>query len=88
MYFIHTKCMVKKFKHRFTDFTLNNCLFGSVNLTKNADLDGHGIGFSQLRHRILAQNFHLQGKAWEKISLFLELISADLCISIIKIKIS
>ena len=32
------------------DFTLNNCLFGSVKLTKNADLDNHkyssyGIGF-------------------------------------------
>ena len=33
-----------------TDFTLNNCLFGDVKLTKNADLDkykssGYGIGF-------------------------------------------
>ena len=33
-----------------TDFTLCNCLFGSVNLTKNADLDKYknseyGIGF-------------------------------------------
>ena len=33
-----------------TDFTLDNCLFGSVKLTKNADLDkykytGYGIGF-------------------------------------------
>ena len=28
--------MVKKFKH---NFTLNNCLFGSVKLTKNADLN-------------------------------------------------
>ena len=33
-----------------TDFTLNNCLFGSVKLTKNADLDkykysGYGKGF-------------------------------------------
>ena len=32
------------------DFTLSNCLFGSVKLTKNADLDkykytGYGIGF-------------------------------------------
>ena len=34
----------------FTDFTLNNCLFGPVKLTKSADLDkykysGYGIGF-------------------------------------------
>ena len=34
-----------------TDFTLGNCLFGSVNLTKNVDLDkykysGYDIGFS------------------------------------------
>ena len=33
-----------------TDFTLGNCLFGFVKLTKNADLDkykysGYGIGF-------------------------------------------
>ena len=33
-----------------TDFTLSNCLFGSVKLTKNADLDkykytGYGMGF-------------------------------------------
>ena len=33
-----------------TDFTLDNCLFGSVKLTKNADLDkyeytGYGVGF-------------------------------------------
>ena len=33
-----------------TDFTLGNCLFGSVKLTENADLDkykytGYGIGF-------------------------------------------
>ena len=39
--------MVKKFKHRFY---INNCLFGSVYLTKNGDLDkykciGYSIGF-------------------------------------------
>ena len=33
-----------------TDFSLNNCLFGSLKLTKNADLNkykysGYGIGF-------------------------------------------
>ena len=38
--------MHTKFKHRFT---LNNCLFGSVKLTKNADpvkykYSGYGIG--------------------------------------------
>ena len=37
-------------KNLNTDFTLNNCLFGSVKLTKNADPDkykysGYGIGF-------------------------------------------
>ena len=34
------------------DPTLNNCLFGAVNLTKNADIDkygyfGYGIGFDR-----------------------------------------
>ena len=37
-------------KNLNTDFTLGNCLFGSVKLAKNADLDkykysGYGIGF-------------------------------------------
>ena len=37
-------------KNLNTDFTLKNCLFGSVKLTKNADLDkykysGYDIGF-------------------------------------------
>ena len=32
------------------DFTLGNCLFGSVKLTKNADLDKNK--YTQLRHRI------------------------------------
>ena len=42
----------------------------------------------RLRNLILVQNFHLQVKAWEKASLFLEPISAHLWILIIKIKIS
>ena len=55
------------------DFTLGSCLFRSVKLTKNADLDkykssGYGTGFDSV------QIFHLQMKALEKSSLFLELI--------------
>ena len=39
-----------QFRNLRTDFTLGNCLFGSVKPTKNADLDkykysGYGIGF-------------------------------------------
>ena len=54
-------------------FTLGNCLFGSVKLTKNVDLDkykylGYAIGFYS---RSEFQN--LMG-AWEEMSLFLELI--------------
>ena len=53
-----------------TDFTLGNYLFGTVKLTKNADLDkykhtGYSTGL------ILIQNFYLQ---MEAMSLFLELI--------------
>ena len=56
-----------------SDFTLGNCLFGSVKLTKNVDLDkykylGYAIGFYS---RSEFQN--LMG-AWEEMSLFLELI--------------
>ena len=37
---------------------------------------------------ILVQNFHLQMEVWEKMSLFLKLIWAHLCILIMKINIS
>ena len=58
-----------------TDFTLGNCMFGSVKVTKNADPDkyaytGYGIG------------------SVEKISLILELIWAHLCILITRKKVS
>ena len=45
------------------DFTLGNCLFGSVNLTKNTDLDkykysGYGIGFdSRSDFSFTSENF-------------------------------
>ena len=53
-----------------TDLRFNDCLFGSVKLTKDADADkykysDYGIGFNS---RIK------QMEAWEKMSLFLELI--------------
>ena len=56
-----------------TDFTLGNCLFGSVELTRNADLDkykytGYSIGL------VARSEFYLQMEAMEKMSLFLELI--------------
>ena len=70
-----------------TGFTLNNCLFGSVELTNNADLDkdkyiGYSVGFDS------RSEFHLQMETWEKMSLFLELIGAHLRILIIIMKIS
>ena len=70
-----------------TDFTLKSCLFGSLNLTKNADPDkykysGYGISFDS------RSDFYLQVQVWEKMSLFLELIQGHLCILIIKIMIS
>ena len=55
------------------DFTLGDCLFGSVKLTKNTDIDkykytGYGLGFDS------RSQFHLQMEALKKMSLFLELI--------------
>ena len=41
-----------------TDFTLNNCLFGSVKLTKNADPDKYN--YSSYDILILLQIFYLQ----------------------------
>ena len=84
IYFLHIKFMVKKFKQKIS---LNNCLFGSVKLTKNANLDKYkyscySIGFDS------RWDFSYKMEAWGKIWLFLELIWTYLCILIIKIKIS
>ena len=54
-----------------TDFTLSNCLFGSVKLSKNAYLDkykyiGYGIGFDS------RSEFSLIDGTMEKMLLFLE----------------
>ena len=55
-------------KNLNTDFTLRHCLFGSVKLTKNADLDkykysGHSMGFDSrsefsLPDGTIAKKFH------------------------------
>ena len=52
-----------------TDFTLGNCLLGSVKLTKNTDLDkdkysGYGIEFGFI------QNFHHLMVPWKKCHYF------------------
>ena len=70
-----------------TDFTLNNCLFWSVKLTKNADLEkykysGYGIGLNS------RSEFSLTGDGMGKMLLFLELIWGHLCILVINIEIS
>ena len=62
------------FRDLNTNFTLNNCLFASVELTKNADLNknkysGYGIGFNSC-----SEFSFTDMEAWEKMSLFLELI--------------
>ena len=49
-----------------TDFTLKDCLFGSVKVPKKADTDKYK--YSGYQH------FHYLAIAWEKIPLFLELI--------------
>ena len=59
--------MGEKFKH---DFTLNNCLFGSLKLFKNADLDkckysSYHIGFDS------CSEFSYTDGSVGKISLFL-----------------
>ena len=71
MYLLHNKppCLI----NLNPDFTLNNCLFGSVKLTKNADLDkykyrGYGIGFDS------RSEFSFTDGSMGKMPLFLELI--------------
>ena len=75
-------------KNLNTDFTLCNCLFGSVKLTKNADLhnykySGYIIGFDS-RWEFSPRKM----VPWGKMSLFLELMWAHLCMLIIRQKIS
>ena len=70
-----------------TDFTLGNCLFGDVKVTKNADPDiygynDYGIGFDA------RSKFSLPDGSWGKMLLFLELMIALMCILIAKRKIS
>ena len=75
--------MVTKFN---TDFTLKDCLFGGVKLSKNTDPDkyvytGYGIGFDS------RSVFSLPNGNIGKMPLLLELIWAHLCILIISEKI-
>ena len=70
-----------------TDFTLNNCLFGSLKLTKNSNPDkyqynSYGIGFDS------CSEFSFTDGNMRKMSLFLELIWAHLYRLMTKIKIS
>ena len=74
-------------RHLNTDITLNNCLFGSVKLTKNADLDehkysGYSTGFDS------RSEFSFPDGSMRKIIIILGLIWAHLCIVIIREKIS
>ena len=48
-----------------TDFTLGNCSFVAVKLTKNADPDIYNI-LAMTLDLILVHNFHGQMEAWEK----------------------
>ena len=54
-------------------FTLGNCLFGSLELTKNTDLDKHKYTGYRIRF-VLVQNLYLQMQVMEKMLLFLEMI--------------
>ena len=70
-----------------TDFKLKNCLFGSVELTKNADPDkykysDYGIGFAS------RSEFSFTDGRVGQMSLCLKLIWAHMCILIIKTNIS
>ena len=65
--------LTPKLRNLNTDFTLGNCLFGSVKLTKNADPDkykyiGYSIGFDS------CSEFSLTDGSMEEMLSFLELI--------------
>ena len=67
-------------RNLITDFTLKNCLFGSVKLTKNADPHRYKNIMVMAQDLILVQNFHLQMEAWKKMSL---LFGADMSSSVL-----
>ena len=76
-----------KLKDLNTDFTLGNCLFGPVKLTKNADLDkykysGYGIGFDS------RSEFSLPDCAMGKNVIIFGADMSSLCMLIIRKKIS
>ena len=57
-----------------TNFTLYSCLFGSLKLTKNADVDKYQYSSYDIEfHSLLVKKFYLQMQILEKMSLFLEL---------------
>ena len=56
-----------------TDFTLGNCLFGSVKLTKNADLDKYKYTGYSIEFDYHSEFLFIDG-SYGKMSLFLELI--------------
>ena len=67
-----------------TDFTLSNCLFGSLKLTKNPDLGkykfkGYGIGFDPRSEFLITD-----GSYGEIFIFFLELIWAHMCMLMIR----
>ena len=83
IYFLHTRFTVQKCKLRFY---IRYLLIWSVKLTKNSDLDeckysGYSIGFD------FCSKFLLPDGTMEKMSLFLELILAYLCMLTMKGKI-
>ena len=70
-----------------TDFTLGNCLFESVKVTKNADPDehkysGYGLGFDS------RSEFSCLMEVMGKMLSFSEFIWAQLCMLIIREKLS
>ena len=63
-----------------TDFIFKNCLFGSVKLTKNADLDkfkysSYGIGFVLLPNNTTRRNIIIFGANFWSILTIIEKIS-------------
>ena len=70
-----------------TDFTLNNCSFGSVDLTKNAEPGKYKYSSHSIRCDSRSE-FSFTDGSMGKMALFFLLIGAYLCILIIIIKMS
>ena len=67
LYISYTRSSIKKFKHRFY---ISNCLFGSIKLTKDSELEINTSILDTSYDLNLVQSFIYRWKLWKKCHYF------------------